>query len=145
MDYSPPREATGRPAFLHSGKASRTWTPPAGCAQRPDGRSHPARSAPRRRPSRPAHHQLITSWCTRGIRESKNAGNTTVAIKLIIVLLVIAGVSLREQRQLGTFPNGIGGVLNRRVGCFLRVHRFRRHQHHGREECKNPQRDLPRA
>ena len=89
---------------------------------------------------------LITWLVYRGIRESKNAGNTMVAIKLIIVLLVIAvGVFYVNSDNWNPFlPNGIGGVLKGVSAVFFAYIGFDAISTTA-EECKNPQRDLPRG
>jgi APA family basic amino acid/polyamine antiporter len=89
---------------------------------------------------------LITWLVYRGIRESKNAGNTMVAIKIVIVLLVIfAGSFFVNTDNWHPFlPNGIKGVLKGVSAVFFAYIGFDAISTTA-EECKNPQRDLPRG
>lgn len=56
---------------------------------------------------------LITALVYRGMKESRNASNLMVVVKLCIVLLVIAvGAFWCGHHQLNPFaPNGVSGVL----------------------------------
>jgi len=89
---------------------------------------------------------FITWLVYRGIKESRNASNTMVAIKLAIVLLVIAvGVFYVNTENWHPFmPNGIPGVLKGVSAVFFAYIGFDAISTTA-EECKNPQRDLPRG
>ncbi len=89
---------------------------------------------------------LITMLVYRGIKESKNAGNTMVIIKVAVVLLVIAvGVFyVNTDNWTPFFPNGIPGVLKGVSAVFFAYIGFDAISTTA-EECKNPQRDLPRG
>jgi basic amino acid/polyamine antiporter, APA family len=89
---------------------------------------------------------LITGLVYRGIRESKNATNLMVVIKLCIVLLVIAvGVFYVDTDNWNPFaPNGITGILKGVSAVFFAYIGFDAISTTA-EECKNPQRDLPRG
>lgn len=89
---------------------------------------------------------LITWLVYRGMKESKNAGNTMVIIKLAVVLLVIIVgsfyVDLDNWKPFA--PNGIAGVLKGVSAVFFAYIGFDAISTTA-EECKNPQRDLPRG
>lgn len=89
---------------------------------------------------------LITWLVYRGIRESKRASNIMVLLKVIILLLVIAvGAFYIDPENWSPFaPNGIGGVLKGVSGVFFAYIGFDAISTTA-EECKNPQRDLPRS
>ncbi len=89
---------------------------------------------------------LITYIVYVGIRESKKANNTMVMIKLAIVLLVIiAGAFYVHPGNWSNFmPNGFGGVMSSVSGVFFAYIGFDAISTTA-EECKNPQRDLPKA
>jgi len=89
---------------------------------------------------------FITWLVYRGIRESRNASNVMVAIKLAIVLLVIAvGAFYVKTDNWNPFlPNGITGVLKGVSAVFFAYIGFDAISTTA-EECKNPQRDLPRG
>lgn len=89
---------------------------------------------------------LITALVYIGIKESKTAGNYMVALKLIIVLLVIVvGVGYVNVDNWHPFvPNGFGGVMAGVSSVFFAYIGFDALSTTA-EECKNPQRDLPRA
>ena len=89
---------------------------------------------------------LITALVYRGIQETKNASNAMVAIKLTVVLLVIAvGVFYVNSDNWHPFlPNGIPGVLKGVSAVFFAYIGFDAISTTA-EECKNPQRDLPRG
>ena len=89
---------------------------------------------------------MITYLVYIGIKESKNTNNILVILKLLVIALVIGvGVFYVEVKNWTPFaPNGISGVLKSVAAvCFAYI---------GfdsvsttAEECKNPQRDIPRA
>ena len=89
---------------------------------------------------------LITVLVYRGVRESKNAGNAMVIIKLAIILLILAvGVFYVDTDNWVPFaPNGIGGVMKGVSAVFFAYIGFDAISTTA-EECKNPQRDLPRG
>ena len=89
---------------------------------------------------------LITYIVYVGIRESKTANNIFVIIKLAIILLVIvAGAFYVNPVNWHPFmPNGFTGVLSGVSAVFFAYIGFDAISTTA-EECKNPQRDLPRA
>ncbi len=89
---------------------------------------------------------LITGMVYIGMKESTNAGNLMVALKLIVVLLVIVvGVFYVDTANWHPFvPNGFGGVMAGVSSVFFAYIGFDALSTTA-EECKNPQRDLPRA
>jgi APA family basic amino acid/polyamine antiporter len=89
---------------------------------------------------------FITWLVYRGIKESKNAGNAMVAVKLAIVLLVIiVGAFYVDTKNWKPFlPHGIQGVLKGVSAVFFAYIGFDAISTTA-EECKNPQRDLPRG
>lgn len=89
---------------------------------------------------------LITWLVYRGIKESKNASNAMVIIKIAVVLLVIAvGAFYVDTTNWDPFaPNGLGGVLKGVSAVFFAYIGFDAISTTA-EECKNPQRDLPRG
>ncbi|HEY6142439.1 MAG TPA: amino acid permease [Flavobacterium sp.] len=89
---------------------------------------------------------LITALVYRGMKESRNASNLMVVVKLFIVLLVIAvGVFYIDTANWNPFaPNGVGGVLKGVSAVFFAYIGFDAISTTA-EECKNPQRDLPRG
>ncbi len=89
---------------------------------------------------------LISVLVYRGIYETKVAGNILVLLKLIILLLVIAvGAFYVQPHNWSPFaPNGIGGVLKGVAGVFFAYIGFDAISTTA-EECKNPQKDLPRS
>lgn len=89
---------------------------------------------------------LITWLVYRGVRESKNASNVMVVVKLAIVLLVImVGAFYVNTDNWNPFmPNGVSGVLKGVSAVFFAYIGFDAISTTA-EECKNPQRDLPRG
>lgn len=89
---------------------------------------------------------LITALVYRGMKESRNASNMMVVVKLCIILLVIAvGVFYVDTANWSPFaPNGVGGVLKGVSAVFFAYIGFDAISTTA-EECKNPQRDLPRG
>ncbi|HEX7413490.1 MAG TPA: amino acid permease [Bacteroidia bacterium] len=88
----------------------------------------------------------ITALVYRGMKESKNASNLMVLVKLCIILLVIAvGVFYVDVKNWSPFaPNGVGGILKGVSAVFFAYIGFDAISTTA-EECKNPQRDLPRG
>ena len=89
---------------------------------------------------------LITALVYRGMKESKNASNLMVVVKLCIILLVIAvGVFYVDTDNWSPFaPNGVSGILKGVSAVFFAYIGFDAISTTA-EECKNPQRDLPRG
>lgn len=89
---------------------------------------------------------FITWLVYRGMKESRNASNLMVVIKLCIILLVIAvGVFYVDTDNWSPFaPNGVGGILKGVSAVFFAYIGFDAISTTA-EECKNPQRDLPRG
>ena len=89
---------------------------------------------------------LITALVYRGMKESRNASNLMVVVKLCIILLVIAvGVFYVDTENWHPFaPNGVGGILKGVSAVFFAYIGFDAISTTA-EECKDPQRDLPRG
>jgi APA family basic amino acid/polyamine antiporter len=89
---------------------------------------------------------LITYIVFIGIQESKSASNIMVIIKLAVIFLVIVLGAYYVQPQNWTpfTPNGISGVLKGVSAVFFAYIGFDAISTTA-EECKNPQRDLPRG
>ncbi len=89
---------------------------------------------------------IITALVYRGMKESRNASNMMVVVKLCIILLVIAvGVFYVDTENWSPFaPNGVSGVLKGVSAVFFAYIGFDAISTTA-EECKNPQRDLPRG
>ncbi|WP_229755143.1 amino acid permease [Hymenobacter cavernae] len=89
---------------------------------------------------------LVTALVYIGIKESKTASNLLVLLKLAVVAVVIAvGAFYVKSANWTPFaPNGVGGVLKGVSAVFFAYIGFDAISTTA-EECKNPQRDLPRA
>lgn len=89
---------------------------------------------------------LITVLSYIGIRESKRVTNGIVAIKIAtIVFVIIAGAFYIRPENWSPFaPNGMNGVLKGASAVFFAYLGFDAISNTA-EECKNPQRDLPRG
>ncbi len=89
---------------------------------------------------------LITALVYRGMKESRNASNMMVVVKLCIILLVIAvGIFYVDTNNWDPFaPNGVGGVLKGVSAVFFAYIGFDAISTTA-EECKNPQKDLPKG
>ena len=90
---------------------------------------------------------ILMTWLVyRGIQESKNAGNFMVLVKLAVILLVIiVGAQYVNVENWSDFtPNGISGILKGVSSVFFAYIGFDAISTTA-EECKNPQRDLPRG
>lgn len=89
---------------------------------------------------------VITVLVYRGIRESRNASNAMVVVKIVVVLLVIfVGAFFVDTNNWHPFlPNGIGGLLSGVSAVFFAYIGFDAISTTA-EECRNPQRDLPRG
>jgi len=89
---------------------------------------------------------LITWLVYRGIKESKNISNAMVIIKLCVVFLIIViGAFYVDTKNWSPFaPNGVSGVLKGISAVFFAYIGFDALSTTA-EECKNPQRDLPKG
>ncbi len=89
---------------------------------------------------------LITMLVYRGIKESRNASNLMVVIKIAVVLVVIiVGAFYVNVDNWDPFmPNGITGLLKGISAVFFAYIGFDAISTTA-EECRNPQRDLPRG
>ncbi len=89
---------------------------------------------------------IITYITYIGIQESKKSINVMVALKLGIIFLVIAVGSfyVKPDNWSPFLPNGIGGVLKGTAAVFFAYIGFDAISTTA-EECRNPQRDLPRG
>lgn len=81
-----------------------------------------------------------------GIKESKRVGNVMVLLKLVVIFMVIGiGAYYVDTDLWDPFaPNGLAGVLKGVSGVFFAYIGFDAISTTA-EECKNPQRDLPRS
>jgi amino acid transporter len=81
-----------------------------------------------------------------GIKESKNISNLFVLLKLIIIFLVIVAGSfyVKPENWSPFAPNGVGGILKGISGVFFAYIGFDAISTTA-EECKEPERDLPRS
>ncbi|OJW83996.1 MAG: amino acid transporter [Bacteroidetes bacterium 46-16] len=89
---------------------------------------------------------VITAIIYVGIKESKRSTNAMVILKMaIIVLVLVAGAFYVQPANWEPFlPNGIGGVLSGTAAVFFSYIGFDAISTTA-EECRNPQRDLPKA
>jgi APA family basic amino acid/polyamine antiporter len=89
---------------------------------------------------------LITALVYIGVKESKYASNIMVAIKLFIILMIIAigAFYVNPENWVPFAPNGASGVLKGVSAVFFAYIGFDAISTTA-EECQNPQRDLPRA
>ncbi|MGA0557810.1 amino acid permease [Larkinella sp. VNQ87] len=89
---------------------------------------------------------LITALVYVGIKESRTASNILVVLKLAVIGLVIAaGAFYVKPENWSPFaPNGVSGVLSGVASVFFAFIGFDSISTTA-EECRNPQRDLPRA
>ncbi|MFA4866632.1 MAG: amino acid permease [Pedobacter sp.] len=89
---------------------------------------------------------FITWLVYRGMKESRNASNAMVIVKLAVIMLVLAvGVFYVDTENWNPFaPNGVSGVLKGVSAVFFAYIGFDAISTTA-EECKNPQRDLPRG
>ncbi len=89
---------------------------------------------------------LITYLVYTGIKESRNVSNGLVALKLAVIALVLgAGIFYIEPSHWSPFmPHGISGVLKGVSAVFFAYIGFDAISTTA-EECKNPQRDMPRG
>lgn len=89
---------------------------------------------------------LITALVFRGVKESRNASNVMVILKLVAIVLVIAvGVAYVDTKNYEPFmPEGFQGVMKGVSALFFTYIGFDAVSTLA-EESKNPQRDLPRG
>lgn len=89
---------------------------------------------------------LITWLVYRGIKESKTAGNIMVAIKIVVVIFVIivGAFFVKTDNWHPFMPEGLSGILKGVSAVFFAYIGFDAISTTA-EECKNPQRDLPRG
>lgn len=89
---------------------------------------------------------LVTTVVYLGIQESKRVANAMVLLKLLVLLLVV-GVGafyVKPENWTPFAPNGVSGVMKGVSAIFFAYIGFDAISTTA-EECKNPQRDLPRA
>ncbi len=89
---------------------------------------------------------LITILVYRGIQESKRSANALVLFKLaVIVMVIIVGIFYIQPGNWSPFaPNGVRGILAGVSAVFFAYIGFDAISTTA-EECKDPQRDLPKA
>ncbi|REJ81289.1 MAG: amino acid permease [Bacteroidetes bacterium] len=89
---------------------------------------------------------FITWLVYKGIKESRNASNAMVVIKVaVVIFVIIVGAFYVNTENWNPFmPNGITGVLKGVSAVFFAYIGFDAISTTA-EECKNPQRDLPRG
>ncbi|MFN3316841.1 MAG: APC family permease, partial [Raineya sp.] len=89
---------------------------------------------------------LVSFLAYIGIKESKNASNFMVGVKILVILTVIAvGAFYINPSNWSPFaPNGVRGVLQGIAAIFFSYIGFDAVSTTA-EECKNPQKDLPKA
>jgi APA family basic amino acid/polyamine antiporter len=90
---------------------------------------------------------VVITWIIYvGIKESKRSTNAMVILKLaIIILVMVAGAFYVNTDNWTPFlPNGMGGVLGGTAAVFFSYIGFDAISTTA-EECRNPQRDLPKA
>ncbi len=89
---------------------------------------------------------VITYIIYIGIQESKKSANVMVALKLVVIIFVImlGAFYVKPENWNPFLPNGIGGVLKGTAAVFFAYIGFDAISTTA-EECKNPQRDLPRG
>lgn len=89
---------------------------------------------------------LITYIVLRGIKESRTTSNMLVLIKLIVIFLVIVvgGYYVNPANWSPFNPNGASGILKGVSAVFFAYIGFDAISTTA-EECKNPQKDLPRG
>lgn len=88
----------------------------------------------------------ITALIFRGVKETKNAANVMVIVKLIaVVMVIVVGAFYVNPDNWSPFsPNGMEGVLKGVSSVFFAYIGFDALATTA-EECKNPRKDLPRS
>lgn len=89
---------------------------------------------------------LVTWLVYIGIKESQRASNIMVIVKVGVILAVILGGAffVKPENWVPFAPNGVAGVLSGVAAVFFAFIGFDSISTTA-EECKNPQRDLPKA
>lgn len=89
---------------------------------------------------------LVTALCYIGIKESRIASNIMVLLKLAVIAFVIVGGAfyIKPENWSPFAPNGVKGILSGVAAVFFAFIGFDSISTTA-EECKNPQRDLPKA
>lgn len=89
---------------------------------------------------------VITTLVYIGIKESRTASNAMVVFKVLVVLIVviIGAFYVQPENWVPFAPNGVSGVLKGTSAVFFAYIGFDALATTA-EECKNPQRDLPRG
>jgi amino acid transporter len=89
---------------------------------------------------------LVTWLCYVGIHETRRAGNLMVVLKLaVIALVVVVGAFfVNTENWIPFAPNHFGGIMSGVSAVFFAYIGFDALSTTA-EECKNPQRDLPRG
>lgn len=90
---------------------------------------------------------FIITWIIYvGIKESKRSTNAMVVFKLLVIgLVILAGLFYVQPENWSPFmPNGIRGIMGGTAAVFFSYIGFDAISTTA-EECKNPQRDLPKA
>lgn len=89
---------------------------------------------------------FITYIVYRGVKESRNSANIMVVLKLAVIgLVILAGVFYLNTDNWSPFtPTGMGGILKGVSAVFFAYIGFDAISTTA-EECKNPQRDLPKG
>ncbi|RYD51176.1 MAG: amino acid permease [Sphingobacteriales bacterium] len=89
---------------------------------------------------------VITAVVYVGIQESRRTANAMVILKLLVIgLVIVAGAFYVQPANWHPFlPNGMSGVLKGTAAVFFAYIGFDAISTTA-EECRNPQRDLPRA
>jgi APA family basic amino acid/polyamine antiporter len=87
---------------------------------------------------------LLTLLLVRGVRESAEANNVMVAIKIgaILTFLVVGGMLVRPANWTPFAPSGFGGIVTGGAIVFFTYIGFDSVST-AAEECRRPQRDLP--
>jgi len=88
----------------------------------------------------------ITSLVYRGIKESKNINNVLVILKLMAILLVVVAGAffVKPEHWIPFAPNGLSGVMAGVAAVSFAYIGFDSISTTA-EECKNPQRDIPKS
>lgn len=89
---------------------------------------------------------LITYIVFRGIKESRSASNLMVIIKLAVIffVIVLGAIYVNPDNWSPFTPEGFGGIMKGVSAVFFAYIGFDAISTTA-EECKNPQRDLPRG
>lgn len=89
---------------------------------------------------------LVTWLCYVGIHETRRAGNAMVLLKLAIIglVIVVGAFFVNTENWIPFAPNKFGGIMSGVSAVFFAYIGFDALSTTA-EECKNPQRDLPRG